>query len=222
LKTFVDNIRYPIFLRIPTSDISVYKEIFIQNEYDYYYNNNPCIIVDAGANIGLSAVFYANKFPNSKILAIEPEDSNFNLLKKNVAQYKQIHPIQAALWHEEGTLSVTDIHSGHWGFLVDSETSNNSNNYTVSQSVKSITINSILKDYNISKIDILKIDIEGAEKEVFKDTSYWINKVDSIVIELHERMKVGCCRSFYNGSNGFTYEKYKKNNVFLSRIDQHE
>ena len=69
----------------------------------------------------------------------------------------------------------------------------------------------------VGYIDILKIDIEGAEKEVFSDTSAWIEKVDSIIIELHERMKPGCISSFYAGSRGFNKEWRQGENIYLSR-----
>jgi hypothetical protein len=80
-----------------------------------------------------------------------------------------------------------------------------------------MTVDKIMQDYNLEKVDILKIDIEGAEKEVFTDTSSWIEKVNSIIIELHERMKAGCNRSFYCGSNGFDNEWKQGENVYLSR-----
>jgi len=78
-------------------------------------------------------------------------------------------------------------------------------------------MDSVIDEYRLDKIDILKIDIEGAEKEVFADTSSWIEKVDAIIVELHEHMKSGCVRSFYNGSNGFEHEWRKGENVYLSR-----
>lgn len=83
--------------------------------------------------------------------------------------------------------------------------------------VAAMTIDKIMKDYNIEKIDILKIDIEGAEREVFSDTSSWLERVDSIIVELHERMKTECNRSFYCGSNGFDNEWVQGENVYLSR-----
>ena len=84
-----------------------------------------------------------------------------------------------------------------------------------SHTVKAMTLGKIIADYQLSKIDILKIDIEGAEKEVFEDTSSWIGKVGALIIELHEHVKSGCNRSFYNGSNGFDNEWKQGENVYL-------
>jgi hypothetical protein len=80
-----------------------------------------------------------------------------------------------------------------------------------------MTIDKIMKNYSLSKIDILKVDIEGAEKEVFSDTLSWIEKVDSIIIELHERMKKGCNRTFYYGTNGFDNEWKQGENIYLAK-----
>jgi hypothetical protein len=83
--------------------------------------------------------------------------------------------------------------------------------------VMAMTVDKIMNDYNLEKIDILKIDIEGAEKEVFSNASSWIEKVDAIIVELHERRKTGCRRSFYCGSNGFDNEWHQGENIYLSR-----
>jgi len=84
-------------------------------------------------------------------------------------------------------------------------------------SVKALTVNDLLDNYGLERIDILKIDIEGAEKEVFSNSSSWLGKVDAIIIELHEHTKAGASRSFYCGSNGFAREWMQGENVYLSR-----
>ena len=83
--------------------------------------------------------------------------------------------------------------------------------------VKAMTVDKIIEDFGIDRINILKIDIEGAEKEVFADSSAWIESVDALIVELHERMKPGCNRSFYLGSNGFDHEWSQGENIYLSR-----
>jgi hypothetical protein len=83
--------------------------------------------------------------------------------------------------------------------------------------VRGMTVDTIMKEEGIEHIDILKIDIEGAEREVFGDTSSWIGKVDALIIELHDRMKPGCSRSFYEGSKGFDNKWLRGENVYLTR-----
>ena len=72
-------------------------QVFLDNEYDFRAVERPQVIVDAGANIGLASILFANRYPQAKILAIEPEHDNFNLLADNVRSYDNIVPLQAAL-----------------------------------------------------------------------------------------------------------------------------
>jgi hypothetical protein len=71
-----------VFIRPGTTDQSVYQQIFESKDYDFELND-PKFIIDAGAHIGLSSIFFANKYPSSTIIAIEPEPSNFTMLCKN-------------------------------------------------------------------------------------------------------------------------------------------
>lgn len=208
---------YPFWLRIPSSDVETYEQVFINQEYDFLAETQPKTIVDAGANIGLASIYFANKYPGAKIIAIEPEQSNFELLKDNIAPYPNIIPIQASLWHKDEEINLIDPGLGKWGFMTEIKVSSKSLPGDTCQAVVAMTLDKIMKDYNLEKIDILKIDIEGAEREVFSNTSSWIEKVDSIIVELHEHMKAGCNRSFYCGSNGFDNEWKQGENMYLSR-----
>ena len=88
----------------------------------------------------------------------------------------------------------------------------------VCHNVTAMTVDKVMLDYGLEKIDILKIDIEGAEREVFRDPTLWIDKVDALIVELHERMKPGCNRSFYKSTNDeFDHEWIQGENVYLSR-----
>ncbi|MGZ5017283.1 MAG: FkbM family methyltransferase [Methylobacter sp.] len=208
---------YPFRLRIPSSDVPTYKQVFINQEYDFIVGRPPKTIVDAGANIGLASIYFANKYPDAKIIAIEPEYSNFELLKDNVAPYSNIIPIQAALWDKNEEINLIDPGHGKWGFMTEMRNSSENLSGVTCHAVMAMTLDKVMKDYNLEKIDILKIDIEGAEREVFSNNPSWIEKVDSIIIELHESMKTGCNRSFYCGSNGFDNEWKQGENVYLSR-----
>jgi len=177
----------------------------------------PKVIIDAGANIGLASVLFANRYPDAKIIAIEPENSNFELLKQNVAPYPNIIPLHAALWHKNEKINLIDPGLGKWGFITEANTSSGSLPGQICHTVMAMTLEKIMTDHNLSKINILKIDIEGAEKEVFSDTSAWIEKIDSLIIELHERMKAGCTLSFYAGAKGFDKEWKHGENVYLSK-----
>lgn len=184
-------------------------------EYELEVCLHPRVIVDAGANIGLTSVFFANKYPDAKIVAIEPEPTNYELLLKNIAPYSNIVSVQAALWKENTELALIDCGLGNYGFQTHPGS-------VPCQSgmvghVPSITIDMLMKDYQLDHIDILKIDIEGAEKEVFENASLWIDQVRAIEVETHDRMKMGCSRAVYLATKDFDLEFRKGDTTFLMR-----
>lgn len=213
----IQDIRFPFYLRCGTSDLATYAQVFIDQEYDFVVDKCPRIIVDAGANIGLASIYFANKYPESKIIAIEPEASNYEMLKINVAAYSNIFPINAALWDKNGEVNLVDPGQGKWGFMTKGDDSHEVSLSKMCHKVKSMTVDKLMEDHELDKIDILKIDIEGAEREVFGNSSSWIEKVDALMIELHERIKPGCNLSFYNGSKGFDDEWKQGETIYLSR-----
>ena len=160
------NIKTDLYLRFGTSDIDTYLQVFISEEYNYDYGN-PIVIVDAGANIGLTSIYFANKYPNATIIAIEPEESNYKLMLKNISSYDNIIPLNAAIWFKNEDLSVIDPGSGFWGYQVSKFTEECNTN------LKSpgITIDTLMTKYSIDLIDLLKMDIEGAGKKYIQKLS---------------------------------------------------
>ena len=82
-RVYIPQYRHPIYLRRYTSDYSTFKQIYVKKDYDISIDFEPKIIIDAGANVGLASVYFANRFPNAIIYAIEPEQSNFEALVQN-------------------------------------------------------------------------------------------------------------------------------------------
>jgi len=85
IKVRIKKIKAPFFLRLKTTDLPTFDQVFFYKEYDFDTAKSPNIIIDAGANIGLAAIYFANRYPNAKIIALEPEQSNFRILKENVS-----------------------------------------------------------------------------------------------------------------------------------------
>ena len=205
----------PIYLRLKTSDLNAYDKIFLQNDYDFPVNSVPSVIVDAGANIGFASIYFARRYPNAKIIAIEPELSNFKLLEKNVRPLKNITPVHAALWREDTTMDVVDPGIGHWGFQVAAN--GDAGSAARIEKVEALSIPTLMRRYGLDWIDILKVDIEGAEKELFESAPGWIDKVQTVMIELHDRLKPGCTDSFNRATADFTVSQTKGENIFRSR-----
>lgn len=211
------EVKFPFFLRLPSSDILTFDQIIVRKEYEFDTSQKPGIIIDAGANIGLASIYFANKFPGAKIVSIEPEASNFEILSRNTAPYENIIPVRGALWYENTVLDLVDPGTGKWTFMTEARDPAGKRHGKVLHEVRGMTVNTIMQEHRIEHIDILKIDIEGAEREDFRDTSAWLGKVGALIIELHERTKPGCNRSFYNGSNGFDDEWLQGEFVYLAR-----
>ncbi len=216
VRTHRPRVRHPFFLRMPSSDPWTLEQIFVRQEYDFDVARHPLSILDAGANIGLASIALANRFPRARIIAIEPEAGNFALLERNVAPYPNITPVRAALWHDNSTVTIVDPGLGHWGFMVRSGVRKRAPGNESSQ-VPAMTVDAIMQKYGLERIDILKMDIEGAEYEVFDDPSRWISKVGALIIELHDRIRPGCSRRFYSRTGGFDREWQLGENVCLSR-----
>lgn len=203
-------------VRLGTSDMRVFQEIFWNYEYDWNFNTAPGVIVDVGGYIGLSAAFFAHKYPQARIIAIEPDANNFELLKLNTSHFPNVHPVRAAVWRESGTISLTDPGTGAWGLQVrEAETKATPH----SGHVRAVTIGEVMKEFNLGRIDLLKVDVEGSEKEIFATASSWTPFVDVICIELHDRFKTGCSRSFFGAVDEFPIELRRSEDVLVARAE---
>jgi len=78
-------------------------------------------------------------------------------------------------------------------------------------------MDNIIQEFDINMIDLLKVDIEGSEKEVFQHHKTWIGSVDTIAIELHDRIKEGCSAAFNIATRSFTFDRKNAMTVFKSR-----
>jgi len=212
------QVRAPLTLRLGTSDFRIYGQVIARAEYALPLSHPPGVIIDAGANIGLTAIYYANRYPAARILALEPEASNFSQLRKNVAAYPQIIPLPAALWSTAITLALTNPakRSGAYGRFY-AQPLEPDGRFPVVGQVTSVTVAQLLADYNLDFVDLLKVDIEGAEREVFASPTAWIERVGVIIIELHDRYVRGCALNFYAATRGFACEWHSGEHVIVAR-----
>jgi len=191
---------FPISLRGGTCDIRTFCQIIGTDGYQQELATEPSVIVDAGAHIGLASLWYANRYPDARIIALEPDRKNYQLLKRNTRFYPNIVALNAALWSSSGTVALTDPHEDSWAFQVRRQEDASVSDVLV----PSICLSDLMEDFNLDHIDLLKVDIEGAEKEVFEDSAEWIDRVSAMVIELHDHLKSGCSRAFYSATAGFS------------------
>lgn len=188
------DLAFPIFCRALSSDLYVYNQIFVDREYDCTDGiGTPELIVDCGANVGYTSVFFLNKYPRAQVIAVEPEAGNFQLLKRNLSAYgDRATVVNAAVWSTSTSLCIKRDNSGlrqEWGTQVAPAAVGDDSNHLVD----AIDIGRLLSESGHRKIDILKLDVEGAESVIFAENySNWIDKVECFVIELHDEQREQC------------------------------
>jgi FkbM family methyltransferase len=181
-----------------TSDEGVISQILTNSHYDLkrlrrdaelrgFYERETslrkaALIIDAGANIGASPVFFASTFPKARVVAIEPEKDNFELLSANT-QGLSVECIHGAVACMPGLADLIDPGEGSWGF----RTSNLVDGKPTNQTIQCITINEIYEAHTHGYFPfIVKIDIEGGEHNLFSEATEWVARTPLIIIELHD------------------------------------
>ncbi|MDB5205617.1 MAG: hypothetical protein JWR72_692 [Flavisolibacter sp.] len=181
-----------VLLRKQSSDIDVFIQIFVKDEFAGLFSlidekQKIKTVIDAGANVGISSVMFDSAFPNISIIAIEPDYDNFSLLSKNLSLNK-INSVteQTGIWNKKARLYFDrSFRDGKEWSITVTETPNRG------PFIESLSINDIVDKYDLKTIDLLKIDIEGSEKQVFLDNDCsldFLNKTRYIAIELHHEV----------------------------------
>lgn len=177
-------------LRLQTSDPAVFAQVFAAREYDSPFLPDACAtVLDLGANIGLAAVYFAARYPAARIVAVEPDAENFALLLANTAAFgERIIPVQAAVWDTDGVVNLHEHsddgeHLGHWGRNVSARPS--------AVQVPALSIPTLMARTGLDHVDVLKVDIEGAEREVFSGDCAWLDSVGLVMVETHDRFRPG-------------------------------
>jgi FkbM family methyltransferase len=170
-----------IRLRRRTGDFFIFHELFTNRYYDLPDSLVPAapeVIVDLGANIGLATLVLADRFPGARHVCVEPNPGNLPLLRANLSFLgDRVAILEGAASHRSGEARFFDSDWTGGGRLVADGPS--------SRSVRCLTLAEIMSAYRIDAIDILKINIEGAEEGMFSLAPGWLSKVGCILIELH-------------------------------------
>jgi FkbM family methyltransferase len=175
----IPGLSHPIFVRPGSSDLAQVRYTLIREEFGVWLPPPPVrVIIDAGANIGDSSIWYLSKFTEARVIAIEPDPDNFALLEMNCRPYaERTNLVQGALWSKEGTVNLQAAQQKD----------------AISVSAKpgvgvcrAVSVPFLMRHYNVSTIDIFKCDIEGAELEVFSSgCDEWLCQTRCLVVETH-------------------------------------
>jgi hypothetical protein len=103
------GIKHPLWARAGTSDVETFEEVFLMRQYDLPFAGfEPTHILDLGANVGYASVYFAARWPQARILAVEPATSNLDLLEKNTRPWNRITCLQAAVWSHPSWVQVAN------------------------------------------------------------------------------------------------------------------
>ncbi len=195
-------------------------EIFVRENYKFHCENDSPAIIDCGANIGLSVLYFKSQYPGAVIHAFEPDPAAYEKLVANIEEngFKDVFTYKAAVWIEDGELVFeTD---GSWGGHIGDNSS------TVGVTVEAHKLDGLLDKH----VDFLKMDIEGAESDVIMHTKELIAKnVERLFFEWHsltgQPQRLGEILAFFE-RQGFRYhikEASNRNTPFIykptSRMD---
>jgi FkbM family methyltransferase len=180
-------------LRGLSSDAATFIQIFLRGDLDFEVPGEPPrTIVDAGANIGLASLYLARRFPGARIIAVEFETENFQQLQRNASAYPNIECVHAGLWPTDGLVAVANPQAAKWAHV---PTAAPAGTHDVS-SVRAISMATLMAEHRIDSIDLLKLDIEGSEYELFETAPDWMSRVKTVAIELHDHMRPGAGTRF--------------------------
>jgi FkbM family methyltransferase len=171
----IHNLKYPIQVRPGSEDINTIVSTVVREEYgNCSFSRPPRFMIDAGAFIGDTAAYFLSRFSDLTITALEPNIENFSLARSNLAPYgDRVRVLHSALGDKEGT-----------AYFAGQATSGLIGERGIPVPVT--TVPDLMKQYSIPKLDILKLDIEGAEAAVLgRSASDWLQNVGNILVEIH-------------------------------------
>jgi FkbM family methyltransferase len=199
-KISLSFLKHPFRIRVNNvADSATFNEVILRKEYLIPISFQPKRIIDGGANIGLTSIFFANQYPEAEIISFEPEAGNYALLQENTAPYTQIAPMLSAIWSHKVQLRLVDPGRGENSYRVE-EANDGGNSFAA------VGIIDIMRQQNWDTIDILKLDVEGSEKTLFT-TGYedWLPKVRVLIVETHDRYIQGTSKAVFTALSKYNF-----------------
>jgi FkbM family methyltransferase len=166
-------LQYPFLIRSKTTDLATVVNNFIRREYGQLPRDcSPRLIVDAGVYIGDTSAYFLTEYPEAHVIALEPAPESFRLAARNLSPYgKRVTLRQAALGPTRGNARISGIGTG-------------ARISELGEDIAITTVVDLLEETEDGRIDLLKMDIEGAEREVLCTTGIqWLDRIDMIVVE---------------------------------------
>jgi len=203
---------HPIRIRLGTADFTVlYATIVESFHLPPAVRSAPRVVIDLGANIGLTMVDFAHRYPSARIVGVEMDAANAELCRVNVMPFgARCTVIQGAVWTHDGEVAYQGMTED--GYQI--------NERSAGRVTRAYTIERLLTELGIEQVDLMKMDIEGAEERILPAAGNWIHRVNCLVIEVHAPMEPSHCTELL-GKWGFETQlsSQHKNGVIAFRRD---
>jgi len=212
---FYKSSRYKsnIYIRNKYADKITFKQVFLEGQYNFDIPFTPTTILDGGANIGLASVYFAHRYPAASIVAVEPNQENFEVLQKNIASFSNVKAKLGGIWNDNKYIVIVNAQDFDNSFMVEEVEA------ATPKSIPAFSIASIMQEKQWATIDLLKLDIEGSEKEVFeKNYESWLPHTKMIIVEVHDHMRKGAAKSVFTATNkyNFSFSMNHENLIFMN------
>lgn len=172
-----------VWLRTSCGDLFVFYEIFMDEAYavDVPAREAVDTVVDLGANIGLTTLYFSQLFPNARFVCVEPDPSNLVVLKRNLAALgDRAVVVEGAVGARDGTGQLAST-----GMSYASRVTDDPGGDSAGTPVPVVSMEQLMARHGLDRVDVLKVDIEGAEKALFAGGPDWLDRVDLVLAELH-------------------------------------
>lgn len=174
--------------------MGVFKEVFIQHVYSpnfmhMYLSNRGDVVLDIGANVGYFSFWVKQLYPNATIIAVEPVPANFALLEKNLCQFKdgKVFSEQCAITGEKAQSITINLASENQNTVIATTKESFFEHENVQKiKVKAMTIRELIAKFSLKKVDILKMDCEGSEYDIFYNDPEIVKQIRAIAMEVHD------------------------------------
>jgi FkbM family methyltransferase len=167
---------WPFHINEGRDFVGLYQAYFRDQVYRFSACPDRPLIIDCGAHIGVSVACWKTLYPHARVVAFEADPINFDLLQRNCGHLKDVELVRAAVWDREG-LVLFAAKGGEMGHLADFAHADSG----VVKRVPAVRLGKFLDGH----VDLLKMDIEGAEIDVLKDCAGQLDDVDRIFLEYH-------------------------------------
>jgi len=208
------NCAHGVRIRLHDSDWDLFRNVFLEKELEFAASlTPPALIMDLGANVGYTVIYFLSLFPAAGVIAVEPDPANLEVCRANLKPYKRVQLVRGAIWPSRSPLLLSrgTFRDGRaWATEVRVAKAGEAGD------VEGWNIPDLLAASGQDRIGLLKINIEGSEQALFShNASVWLNRVDNLFVEVHGPE---CRDAVADGLSGydFIHSQWGEHHLYLN------